>query len=95
MAGREHTENLCTFFSVCYEPNTALKKKQSLLKKKKKNERHAWLVPEIAKKPLWFLSSGREGWKERQGPGHVSGQGKKCENAVVWRHLVSPNDLSL
>ena len=43
----------------CYEPTTALKK-QSLLKKKKK-ARHAFLVPEIAKKPLWFLSSGREG----------------------------------
>ena len=42
----------------CYEPTTALKK-QSLLEKKK--ARHICLVPEIAKKPLWFLSSGREG----------------------------------
>lgn len=43
----------------CYEPTTALKN-QSLLEKKKK-ARHACLVPEIAEKPLRFLSSGREG----------------------------------
>ena len=72
----------------CYEPTTALKK-QSLLKKKKKSK-HACLVPEIAKKPLWFLSSGREGQKEGQEPSHL---GKKCENVLVWSHLVFPSDL--